>query len=59
MLLPDPSPKVNANASLIDSSSFVGLQMQLQTPQPFTEVANHAQDVIGVFAMKSVSNSGQ
>ncbi|KLO05329.1 DUF1793-domain-containing protein [Schizopora paradoxa] len=51
--LPDPDPKVNANASLINSSDFVGLQMQLQNPQPFTEVAEHAQDVIGVFAVKS------
>lgn len=57
VLIDDPSPKVNANASLIDSSDFVGLQMQLQAPQPFTEIANHAQDVTGVFAMKLASKS--
>ncbi|KLO07475.1 hypothetical protein SCHPADRAFT_881683 [Schizopora paradoxa] len=54
--LPDPSPKVNASASLINSSDFVGLQILLVDPQPFSEVANHAQDVTGVFAMKSSSN---
>ncbi|KLO15798.1 DUF1793-domain-containing protein [Schizopora paradoxa] len=56
LTLPDPDPEVNANASLIPSSDFVGLQMQLQDPRPFTEVAEHAQDVIGVFAMKFSSN---
>lgn len=30
--------------------------MQLQQPQPFVEIAEHAQDAIGVFAMKSVSS---
>ena len=48
-------PKVNVNGSLISSTDFLGLQMQLQSTQPFTEIADHAQDVIGVFAMKSVS----
>lgn len=57
VLLPDPGPKVAANASLIETGNFVGLQMQLQNPQPFSEVADHAQDVIGVYAMKTVSKS--
>ncbi|KLO15796.1 hypothetical protein SCHPADRAFT_824120 [Schizopora paradoxa] len=47
---------INATGSLIDSTDFVGLQMQMQSPQPFVEIANHAQDVIGIFAMKSSSN---
>ncbi|KLO15795.1 hypothetical protein SCHPADRAFT_243599 [Schizopora paradoxa] len=55
--LPDPDPKVNAIASLMNSTGdFLGLQMQLKDPRPFTEVAEHAQDVIGVFAMKSSSS---
>lgn len=57
VLLVDPDPKVSANGSLIDSTDFVGLQMQLQVPQPFSEVANHAQDAVGVYAIKSVSES--
>ncbi len=57
VLVADPSPKVAANASLIESSNFVGLQMQLQVPQPFVEIADHAQDVIGIYAIKSVSKS--
>ncbi|KLO15801.1 hypothetical protein SCHPADRAFT_243997 [Schizopora paradoxa] len=56
VLQADPNPEVAANASLINSNDFVGLQMQLQVPVPFSEVADHAQDVIGVFAMKSNSN---
>ncbi|KLO15800.1 DUF1793-domain-containing protein [Schizopora paradoxa] len=55
VLFPDPNPKVNATGSLINSTDFVGLQMQLQPSRPFAEVANHAQDVIGIFAMKSSS----
>ncbi|KLO15787.1 hypothetical protein SCHPADRAFT_938384 [Schizopora paradoxa] len=54
--LTDPDPNVSATGSLIASTDFVGLQMQLQTPRPFFEVFDHAQDVIGVFAMKSDPN---
>ncbi|KLO15790.1 hypothetical protein SCHPADRAFT_938386 [Schizopora paradoxa] len=53
VLLPDPDPKVAANASLNELNEYVGLQMQLQVPHPFLEVAEHAQDVIGVFAINS------
>ncbi|KLO15793.1 hypothetical protein SCHPADRAFT_243465 [Schizopora paradoxa] len=52
----DPNPEVRANASFISSKDFVGLQMQLESPQPFFEIAEHAQDVIGIIAMKSTPN---
>ncbi|KLO15788.1 hypothetical protein SCHPADRAFT_938385 [Schizopora paradoxa] len=52
----DPLPKINATGSLINSTDFVGLQMQLQESRPFVEVLDHAQDVVGVYAMKSDSS---
>lgn len=44
-----------ASASEDTSGDFVNFQISLETPQPFNEVSDHAQDSTSIFAHQNVS----